>query len=55
MEEYVCCRALAPNAPRTQRLHEMLAEVMPVSDLPHSRESDVLLPWKGAELGEICD
>ena len=55
IEEYVCCRALAPKAPRTQRLHEMLAEVMPVSDLPHSRESDVLLPWKGAKLGEICD
>ncbi|WOI34640.1 hypothetical protein R1T40_07905 [Tritonibacter scottomollicae] len=55
VEEYVCCRALAPKAPRTQRLHEMLAEVMPVSDLPHSRESDVLLPWKGAKLDKICD
>ncbi|MCE8522647.1 hypothetical protein KBY24_07500 [Ruegeria pomeroyi] len=56
VEEYVCCRALAPEAPRTRRLHDMLAAVMPVSALPQSRrESDVLLPWRDAELNGICD
>ncbi len=56
VEEYVCCRALAPEAARTKRLHGMLSAAFPVSDLPHStRESDVLLPWKGAEIAGICD
>lgn len=56
VEEYVCCRALAPEAARTKRLHGMLSAAFPVSDLPRSsRESDVLLPWKGAELKGICD
>lgn len=54
MEEYVCCRALAPRAARTARLHDMLSAVMPVSPLPQSRESDVWLPWKDADLGGIC-
>ncbi|KIC12970.1 hypothetical protein RA19_00790 [Leisingera sp. ANG-M1] len=55
IEEYVCCRALAPQAARTQRLHRMLAAAMPVSDLPQSRRHDVYLPWKDAELNGICD
>ncbi|AHD00387.1 hypothetical protein [Leisingera methylohalidivorans] len=55
IEEYVCCRALAPQAARTRRLHGMLAAAMPVSALPQSRESDVYLPWKNAELRGICD
>lgn len=55
VEEYVCCRALAPEASRTKRLHTMLKGAFPVSDLPGSqRESDVYLPWKGAELNGIC-
>ena len=55
VEEYVCCRALAPDAARTKRLHTMLKGAFPVSDLPGSRrESDVYLPWKGAELKGIC-
>lgn len=54
VEEYVCCRALAPEAARTRRLHAMLSEVMPVSALPEAREWDVILPWKDAELGGIC-
>lgn len=54
VEEYVCCRALAPNAARTKRLHTMLSGAFPVSDLPPARESDVFLPWRGAELGGIC-
>ncbi|MBO9449344.1 hypothetical protein J7426_03685 [Tropicibacter sp. R16_0] len=55
VEEYVCCRALAPDAPRTQRLHDMLKDAFPVSDLPQSRQHDVYLPWKKAELSGICD
>ncbi|GGH30635.1 hypothetical protein SAMN05444007_105143 [Cribrihabitans marinus] len=55
VEEYVCCRALAPGAERTRRLHRMLSGAFPVSDLPQSRESDVYLPWRGAELRDICD
>ena len=56
VEEYVCCRAIAPAAPRTRRLHQMLVSTFPVADLPNSRrESDVYLPWKDAELKGICD
>lgn len=55
VEEYVCCRALAPKAARTQRLHAMLKGAFPVSDLPQVRESGVYLPWKDAEVKGICD
>lgn len=55
VEEYVCCRALAPTAARTKRLHKMLSGAFPVSDLPQTRESDVLLPWRNVELRGICD
>lgn len=55
VEEYVCCRSLAPDASRTKRLHAMLKGAFPVSDLPGSkRESDVYLPWKDADLKGIC-
>ena len=54
VEEYVCCRSLAPDAPRTERLHEMLGRVFDLSDLPEGRESDVLLPWSEVELKGIC-
>ena len=56
MEEYICCRALAPQSERTQRLHAMLTAVMPVRDLPQQgREWDVWLPWDGVEVKGICD
>ncbi|MCV6585496.1 MAG: hypothetical protein OIF47_08170 [Marinibacterium sp.] len=55
VEEYVCCRTLAPTAARTQRLHDMLAGAFPVSDLPRTREGAVGLPWDGVELDGICD
>ncbi|WP_420837211.1 hypothetical protein [Chachezhania antarctica] len=55
VEEFVCCRALAPKGARTKRLHAMLAEVFDVAALPQSRTSDVFLPWDGAELDGICD
>ena len=56
VEEYVCCRALAPTANRTRRLHDMLNGAFPVSPLPRDgrREHDVILPWKDADLRGIC-
>lgn len=54
VEEFVCCRALAPQAPRTQRLHALIADAMPVAALPQSRQNDVRLPWDGVELNGIC-
>lgn len=56
VEEYVCCRALAPEAARTKRLHEMLSREFPVTPLPQQgRESDVYIPWKDAQIAGICD
>lgn len=54
VEEFVCCRALDPQAPRTQRLHALIAQAMPVAALPQSRPHDVRLPWDGVELDGIC-
>ncbi|MFK7837951.1 MAG: hypothetical protein AB8B60_17210 [Sulfitobacter sp.] len=54
VEEYVCCRALAPQGTRTARLHGLIAQVMPVKPLPQSREWDVRLPWDGVQLRGIC-
>jgi hypothetical protein len=54
VEEFVCCRALAPQAPRTKRLHGLIAQVMPVAPLPQSRSADVGLPWKDVQLKGIC-
>ncbi|MEL6551810.1 MAG: hypothetical protein AAFQ54_16330, partial [Pseudomonadota bacterium] len=54
VEEFVCCRALAPQAPRTQRLHALISKAMPVAPLPRSRQHDVRLPWDGVELRGIC-
>ena len=55
VEEYICCRAIAPDAARTKRLHDMLSGAFPVARLPQSREGNVFLPWRGAELKGICD
>ena len=54
VEEFVCCRALAPQAPRTKRLHGLISQMMPVAPLPQTRQSDVRLPWDGVELKGIC-
>lgn len=54
VEEFVCCRALAPQAPRTKRLHSLISQAMPVAKLPQSRQHDVRLPWDGVELNGIC-
>ncbi len=54
VEEFVCCRALDPTGARTQRLYDLISEVMPVAPLPQSRQYDVRLPWDGVELNGIC-
>lgn len=54
VEEFVCCRALDPQGSRTKRLHQMITEVMPMATLPQSRQSDVRLPWDGAQIRGIC-
>lgn len=55
VEEYVCCRALDPQAPRTERLHNLIGQAMPLSPLPQSREHDVRLPWDGVDIEGICE
>ncbi len=55
VEEYVCCRALDPAAPRTQRLHVMLGEHFDLSPLPkQQRERAVVIPWADAKIEGIC-
>ena len=54
VEEFVCCRALAPQAPRTKRLHSLIAGAMPIAPLPQSPQHDIRLPWDGVELNGIC-
>lgn len=55
VEEYVCCRALDPKAPRTKRIHDMLNVHFDLSPLPEQpRERDILIPWRGAKIEGIC-
>ncbi|MEL7131255.1 MAG: hypothetical protein AAGK77_02470 [Pseudomonadota bacterium] len=54
VEEFVCCRALDPQGARTQRLHALISQSMPVAPLPQSRQHDVRLPWSGVEVNGIC-
>ena len=55
VEEFVCCRALQPQGARTQRLHSLISQVMPVARLPQSPAYNVGLPWEGVELASICN
>ncbi len=52
VEEYVCCAALDPEGPRTQRLQSLLSDVFPVRNL--KVPNTILIPWKDAELDGIC-
>ena len=55
VEEYVCCRLLDPDAPRTARLRAMIAQDMPVQGLDDILDTPrVRLPWPGAETQGIC-
>lgn len=56
VEEFVCCRALAPDAARTQRLYTVLAQVMPVQHPTQTpRPDEVLGVHESADLTGICD
>jgi hypothetical protein len=55
VEEFVCCRALQPQGARTERLHSLISQVMPVARLPQSPAYNVGLPWDGVELAAICN
>lgn len=55
VEEYVCCRALAPKAARTQRLHDMLGRAMPVAQLSQIAPDHAFVPWKDVQTRGICD
>lgn len=55
VEEYVCCRLLDPNAPRTGRLRQMIGDYMPVDRLDAAIDRPtVVLPWKDARPEGIC-
>ena len=56
VEEYICCRTLAPEAARTQRLYDTLAAVMPVQHPTQTpRPVEVLGVHEDADLLGICD
>jgi hypothetical protein len=54
VEEYVCCSSLDPKGARTQRLHDLLGSAMPVAAIDSLADSDVIVPWKGAQTRGIC-
>jgi len=56
VEEFICCRTLAPDAPRTERLYHTLAAVMPVQPPNKTpRPTEVLGVYDAADLTAICD
>ena len=54
MEEYLCCRVLAPGAERTERLHRVLTPHFPLPPLDQRLADEVLLPWDGVRIEGIC-
>ncbi|MEM9756813.1 MAG: hypothetical protein AAF914_12500, partial [Pseudomonadota bacterium] len=55
VEEYVCCRALDPNGARTARLATLLSAHMDLAGrFRFIDDTDILLPWDGAETAGIC-
>lgn len=55
MEEYICCRALAPNSGRTSRLHAMLGEHFDLPDLSRPLAAEIRLPYPELNTAGICD
>lgn len=56
IEEFICCRTLAPDAARTQRLYDVVSQVMPVQHPRQTpRPSELLGIDEGADLAGICD
>lgn len=55
VEEYVCCRLLDPDAPRTARLRAMIGAEMPVDRLDRALGAPrVRVPWPGVQTKDIC-
>ena len=55
VEEYLCCHLLDPDAPRTQRLGQMITAEMPMDRLLAVLDRPLIrIPWKDAELDGIC-
>ena len=54
MEEYVCCRALAPDADRTARLHRLIGAVFDLPPLGQPLADQITVPWDGIEVDGIC-
>lgn len=52
VEEYVCCAALDPEAPRTGRLERLIKGAIPMQRL--RLPDDIILPWDGAQTSGIC-
>ena len=56
VEEFVCCRTLAPEGARTERLWQTLRAVMPVQ---HPRQSPIPVDVRGVfentDLSGVCD
>ncbi|MDU8926316.1 hypothetical protein RXV86_02865 [Alisedimentitalea sp. MJ-SS2] len=52
VEEYVCCTALDPQAPRTKRLESLLKSAFPLGKLRIPK--DITIPWDGAQTKGIC-
>ena len=53
VEEYLCCRVLAPEAERTLRLHRMLAQDFSLTPLGTPIARQVTLPWRGVTIKGI--
>ncbi|CUH78593.1 hypothetical protein [Tropicibacter naphthalenivorans] len=54
VEEYVCCRLLDPEAPRTERLRAMISAHMPLQGLDKLDDPTILVPWPGIQAEGIC-
>lgn len=52
VEEYVCCAALDPEAPRTKRLEALLRGAFPLGEL--RIPNDIYVPWDGVQRKGIC-
>ncbi|KAF0676597.1 hypothetical protein [Profundibacterium mesophilum] len=55
LEEYVCCRTLAPDGARTERLRALLAPHFPPLRRPEALPAArVILPYPQADLEDVC-
>ena len=56
VEEFICCRTIAPNAARTERLYQTLAQVMPVQHPTQTpRPTEIYGIYENADLAGVCD